>query len=100
MTSWKRRISRRCGANVANAGGSGECGPRNDKMCVTPAEEYLPSSGMPQMVMRGAVRLVLIGVLSHWQAREIFGRINPSRLALDGLTQNWRFEKGHEDPFP
>jgi len=30
---------------------------------------------MPQMVMRGAVRLVLIGSLSRWQARQNFSRI-------------------------
>jgi len=30
---------------------------------------------MPQMVMRGAVRLVLIGSLSRWQARQKFSRI-------------------------
>ena len=43
--------------------------------CVTPAAECSPSSGMPQMVMRGAVRLVLIGSLSRWQARQNFSRI-------------------------
>jgi len=30
---------------------------------------------MPQMVMRGDVRLVLIGSLSRWQARRKFSRI-------------------------
>jgi hypothetical protein len=43
--------------------------------CVTPAVECSPSSGMPQMVMRGAVRLVLIGSLSRWQVRWKFSRI-------------------------
>jgi hypothetical protein len=56
----------RCGANAASSGGSGEFGPRIDKTCVTPAAECSPSSGMPQIVMRGAVRLVRIGSLSRW----------------------------------
>src|SRR5260370_35702840 len=75
ITSRKRRYSRRCGANAANSGGSGEFGPRIDKTCVTPAAECSLISGMPQMVMRGAVRLVLIGSLSRWQARQNFSRI-------------------------
>jgi hypothetical protein len=66
-------------------GGSGEFGPRIDKMCVTPAAKYSPSSGMPQMVMRGAVRLVLFGSLSRRQARQKF-----SRIKAGGDTANGR----------
>jgi hypothetical protein len=47
-------------------GGSREFGPRMDKMCVTPAPEY-------------SVRLVLIGSLSRWQARQKFSRITAGK---------------------
>jgi hypothetical protein len=40
-----------------------------------PAAECSPSSGMPQMVMRGAVRLVLIDWFSRWQTGLKFSRI-------------------------
>jgi hypothetical protein len=42
---------------------------------------------MPQMVMRGAVRLVLIGSLSRWQVRQKFSRIK----ARGGDTANGRY---------
>jgi hypothetical protein len=50
---------------------------------------------MPQMVMRGAVRLVLIGSLSRWQARRKFSRIKAESeyRAAEFLTKPVDFDQ-------
>jgi hypothetical protein len=50
---------------------------------------------MPQMVMRGAVRLVLIGSLSRWQARQKFSPIKAESEygAAEFLTKPVHFDQ-------